>query len=120
MSRIWRSPALRWFALALAGLAVAVAVGYAASRVTSQRIGLASEPLQAGESLAPSTGGHRTGHGSHGGGSDGGHGDSHTTTATTTTRSTTTQTTSTAPPTISTTSGDDSSSGEGSSGGEDD
>lgn len=110
MSRIFRSPALRWFALALAGLAVAVAVGYAASRVTSQRIGLASEPLQAGESLAPHTGGHATGNGSHGDGHGGGHGHDNTA-ATTTTQATTTQTN-----TTSTTTGGDSGSGDGSSG----
>jgi hypothetical protein len=43
----------RWILLALAGLLVAVAVAVAASKVTSQRIGLASEPLQAGQELAP-------------------------------------------------------------------
>jgi hypothetical protein len=104
MSRIWNSSALRWFALALAGLALAVAVGYAASRVTSQRIGLASEPLKAGESLAP----HR-GHGD-------GHGPEDTTIVTTTTQ----QTISTTSPTTTTSTGDDSGSGDGLSGADDD
>ena len=42
----------RWIFLALAGLLVALAVAVAASTLTSQRIGLASEPLQAGQDLA--------------------------------------------------------------------
>ena len=44
---------VRWLLLALAGLAVALAVALAASKLVSQRIGLVSEPLRAGESLAP-------------------------------------------------------------------
>jgi hypothetical protein len=44
---------LRWVLIALAGLAVAVAVAVLASKLTSQRIGLSSEPLGAGQSLAP-------------------------------------------------------------------
>lgn len=45
--------ALRWALIALAGLLVAVAVAVLASKLTSQRIGLSSEPLEAGQSLAP-------------------------------------------------------------------
>lgn len=46
-------PAVRWTLLALLGLLVAVAVGIAASELTSQRIGLSSEPIGAGDALAP-------------------------------------------------------------------
>src|SRR5215208_2841387 len=42
-----------WIALALVGLAVAAGASLAASRLASQDIGLASEPLTAGEDLAP-------------------------------------------------------------------
>jgi hypothetical protein len=42
-----------WLALALLGLAVAAAVSLAASRLSSQHIGLSSEPLTAGQSLTP-------------------------------------------------------------------
>jgi hypothetical protein len=45
--------AARWLALALLGLAIAAGVAFAASRLVSQRIGLASEPLNAGRELAP-------------------------------------------------------------------
>jgi hypothetical protein len=45
--------AVRWFLLAVAGLAVAIGVAIAASELTSERIGLSSEPIRAGESLAP-------------------------------------------------------------------
>jgi hypothetical protein len=48
---------LPWIALALVGLAVAAGASLAASTLTSQQIGLASEPLSAGEDLAPATGG---------------------------------------------------------------
>ena len=44
-----------WFALALVGLLVAAGASLAASRLASQDIGLASEPLTAGDSLAPGT-----------------------------------------------------------------
>ncbi len=43
----------RWVALALLGLAVAGGISVVASHLTSQRIGLASEPLSAGRALAP-------------------------------------------------------------------
>jgi hypothetical protein len=40
-------------ALALAGLAVAVALSVAASNLSSQPVGLSGEPLRVGETLAP-------------------------------------------------------------------
>ena len=43
----------RWIALALLGLAIATAVGIAASNLASQQIGIASESITAGERLAP-------------------------------------------------------------------
>jgi hypothetical protein len=95
---------VRWVLFALAGLAVAVAVGIVASRVTSQRIGLASEPLSAGENLAPHPGAARGGRGgSHGPGSgDGGGDQSSTTTATTAAPPSSSSTVTTAPTTTST------------------
>jgi hypothetical protein len=45
--------ALRWTGLALLGIVIAAAVSVAASRLASQQIGLASEPISAGDSLAP-------------------------------------------------------------------
>ena len=46
---------LMWAAAALAGLALAVGITYAAGTLSSQRIGLSSEPLSAGDRLvAPS------------------------------------------------------------------
>jgi hypothetical protein len=44
---------LLWTALALAGLLVAVAVTTAATSLTSPRVGLQAEPLDAGDALAP-------------------------------------------------------------------
>jgi hypothetical protein len=44
---------LLWTALAIAGLLVAVGVTTAATTLTSQRVGLEAEPLDAGDSLAP-------------------------------------------------------------------
>jgi hypothetical protein len=44
---------LRWLGLALLGLAVAAVVSVAASRLVSQQIGIASEPISAGDALAP-------------------------------------------------------------------
>jgi hypothetical protein len=44
---------LMWAAAALAGLALAVGVTYAAGTLSSQRIGLSSEPLSAGDRLVP-------------------------------------------------------------------
>ncbi|HWA52533.1 MAG TPA: hypothetical protein VG816_00015 [Solirubrobacterales bacterium] len=47
------STAVRWTGLALLGILVAAAVSVAASRLASQQIGLASEPISAGDALAP-------------------------------------------------------------------
>ena len=44
---------IKLLALGLAGLAFAVAVGFAAATISSERIGLSSEPLSAGDDLAP-------------------------------------------------------------------
>ena len=45
--------ALLWTVFAVAGLAFAVGIGIAAGSIASERIGLSSEPLTAGEGLAP-------------------------------------------------------------------
>ena len=47
---------LLWVVVALVGLVVAAGVTAAASRISSQRVGLASEPLSAGDRLAPGSG----------------------------------------------------------------
>ena len=116
MSGIGSSATWRWVLLAVVGLAVAVAVGIVASKVTSQRIGLASEPLKAGEALAPESANHGPG------GSNGAdHGEDHGSTTTTSTTGSTTTTNPTGPPTTTvppTTSTDDYASGSGESGGE--
>jgi hypothetical protein len=44
---------MKWVGLALIGLLIAAAVAIAASRLASQQIGLASEPISAGDALAP-------------------------------------------------------------------
>jgi hypothetical protein len=44
---------LAWIAVGLAGLALAAGVTYAATQLSSQRIGLSAEPPSAGEELAP-------------------------------------------------------------------
>lgn len=44
-----------WILLGLAGVALAVGITMAATSVTSQRIGLESEPLSAGSELVPTT-----------------------------------------------------------------
>ena len=44
---------IMWTLLALAGLLIAVGVTTAATSLTSQRVGLQAEPLNAGEELAP-------------------------------------------------------------------
>jgi hypothetical protein len=46
---------LLWTLLALAGLLIAVGVTTAATSLTSQRVGLQAEPLDAGVELAPSS-----------------------------------------------------------------
>ena len=50
---------LRWAGLALLGIVIAAAVSVAASRLASQQIGLASEPISAGDALAPARQEHR-------------------------------------------------------------
>lgn len=44
---------LAWVAVGLIGLALAAGVTYAATQLSSQRIGLSAEPPSAGEELAP-------------------------------------------------------------------
>jgi len=44
----------KWVLLALAGLAIAIGVAVAATNLTSQQIGIASESVSAGDVLAPS------------------------------------------------------------------
>jgi len=44
----------KWVLLALAGLAIAIGVAVAATDLTSQQIGIASESVSAGDVLAPS------------------------------------------------------------------
>jgi hypothetical protein len=44
-----------WVALAIAGLVLAAGVSLAASHLSSQHIGLSSEPLDAGQQLVPKT-----------------------------------------------------------------
>lgn len=46
---------IRWVLIALLGLAVAALVSLSASDLTSQPVGLSSEPLTAGDQLAPRT-----------------------------------------------------------------
>jgi len=46
---------LGWFALAVLGLVIAAGVSLAASSISSQHIGLSSEPLSAGQGLSPVT-----------------------------------------------------------------
>jgi hypothetical protein len=45
--------AIRWVGLALLGILIAAAVSIAASRLASQQIGLSSQPITAGDALAP-------------------------------------------------------------------
>jgi hypothetical protein len=73
---------IKWVGLALAGLLVAGGVAIAASNLASQQIGLASEPISAGDALAPAASPNH-GHGSQGPGH--GHGDRTTPTAPATT-----------------------------------
>jgi hypothetical protein len=44
---------LRWIGLALLGILIAAAISVAASRLASQQIGLDSQPISAGDALAP-------------------------------------------------------------------
>ncbi len=80
--------AASWAALALLGLVLAAAVSLAASRLSSQHIGLSAEPLSAGQGLAPVDDSAHRQSGSGGRNSSGGHrskhvDDSHTGTQTT-------------------------------------
>jgi hypothetical protein len=43
----------KWVGLALLGLLIAIAVAIAGSSLASRQIGLASEPISAGDALAP-------------------------------------------------------------------
>jgi hypothetical protein len=52
-------PVFRWLGLALLGILVAAVVSIAASRLASQQIGLASQPVSAGDALAPASGRYR-------------------------------------------------------------
>lgn len=45
---------VKWVLLALVGLAIAIGVAIAAANLTSQQIGIASESVSAGDTLAPS------------------------------------------------------------------
>jgi hypothetical protein len=54
---------MRWLGLALLGIAVAAGVAIAASNLAGQQIGLSSEPISAGDALAPVASSHE-GHGS--------------------------------------------------------
>ncbi|HEY7255718.1 MAG TPA: hypothetical protein VH476_03455, partial [Solirubrobacterales bacterium] len=53
---------LRWAGLALLGIVIAAGISVAASRLASRQIGLASEPISAGDSLAPAAREYRPGH----------------------------------------------------------
>jgi hypothetical protein len=44
---------VKWVLLALIGLAIAIGVAIAAANLTSQQIGIASESVSAGDTLAP-------------------------------------------------------------------
>ncbi len=44
---------VRWIGLAILGLMIAAAIAFAASKVVSQRVGLAGESFTAGRELAP-------------------------------------------------------------------
>lgn len=48
-----RSTSFRWGVFAAIGLLVAVAVGLLATQLVSEKIGISSEPVSAGESLTP-------------------------------------------------------------------
>lgn len=93
---------LRWSLLALSGLVVAIAVGVAAAALTSSRIGLSSEPIRAGEALAPKSAQREDHHGGRGRGRDHPEDDPHRGGDSTTSTSMSTSTTTTAPPPVST------------------
>jgi outer membrane biosynthesis protein TonB len=50
-----RKATVKWVALALVGLLIAGGVAVAGSRLVSRQIGLSSEPIRAGDALAPPT-----------------------------------------------------------------
>lgn len=50
-------PAIKWIALALLGLLIAVGVAFASTNLVSQEIGISSESIRAGDALAPVVGG---------------------------------------------------------------
>jgi len=52
-----RRQTVLWILLAVLGLVVAAGVTAAAGRLSTQHVGLSSEPLSAGERLAPAAGG---------------------------------------------------------------
>lgn len=47
------SATAKWILLALLGLAIAIGIAIAAAHLTSQQIGIASESVSAGDTLAP-------------------------------------------------------------------
>lgn len=47
---------VRWLGLAALGMLIAAGVSVAASNLASQQIGLSSEPISAGDALAPAAG----------------------------------------------------------------
>jgi hypothetical protein len=47
------NPTIKWVVLALVGLLIAAAVAVLGSSLASRQIGLSSEPLRAGDALAP-------------------------------------------------------------------
>lgn len=47
---------VKWVLLALAGLAIAIGVAFAAADLAGRQIGIASESVSAGDALAPSPG----------------------------------------------------------------
>jgi hypothetical protein len=92
---------LRWSLLALLGLIAAVAVGIAGASLTSSRIGISSEPIQAGEALAPKSAKREERHGSGGHRrADSDHGTSDDPAITDETSSTVPPATTAAPPTV--------------------
>jgi hypothetical protein len=54
---------MKWVGLAVIGLVITIAVALAASALISQQIGITSEPISAGDALAPQPGGQQTGSG---------------------------------------------------------
>lgn len=54
---------VKWIGLALLGLVIAAVVAIAASNLVSQQIGIASESVSAGDSLAPALGSAKAGRG---------------------------------------------------------